>query len=199
METLIYSEQKNGAHLTNEQINMILDGCRFNQRDAQKKLYHTYYGYAMSITFRYSHNHDTAVEITNDAFLKVYRRLKYFKPICDNTVASFIAWFKKVLVNTSIDHIRKYNKKRMIAIVDTDQLMLADERETAEQMLQHKEIIKCIRQLSPACNAVFNLHVIEGFSHAEIAGKLNITEDTSKSNLFKARQNLQQLLQKVIL
>ena len=199
MTTLIYSEQKNGAHLTNEQINMILDGCRFNQRDAQKKLYRIYYSYAMSITLRYSPNHDTAVEITNDAFLKVYRNLKNFKPVYDNTVASFMAWFKKVLVNACIDHIRKYNKKEMMASVDTDQLILADERETAEQMLHCKEIIKCIRHLSPACNAVFNLYVIEGFSHAEIAGKLNITEGASKSNLFKARQNLHQLLQKAML
>ena len=63
---------------------------------------------------------------------------------------------------------------------------------TAEQMLQHKEIIKCIQQLTPAYKAVFNLYVIEGFSHAEIAEKLNISEGSSKSNLFKARQNLQQ-------
>ena len=83
-----------------------------------------------------------------------------------------------------------------MATVDANNLTLADERETAEQMLQHKEIIKCIQQLSPIYKAVFNLHVIEGFSHAEIAEKLNISEGTSKSNLFKARQNLQQLLQK---
>ena len=155
-----------------------------------------YYSYAMAIALRYSSNYENAVEMTNDGFLKVYRDLKNFVPRYDNIVGSFMGWFKKILVNACIDHLRKYNKKEMMASVDTSNLTLADERETADQMLQHKEIIKCIQQLSPNYKAVFNLHVIEGFSHAEIAEKLNISEGTSKSNLFKARQNLQQLLQK---
>ena len=84
----------------------------------------------------------------------------------------------------------------MMTSSDPGQVVIADERENAEQMLQYKEIIKCIQQLSPAYKAVFNLYVIEGFSHAEIADKLNISESTSKSNLYKARQNLQQLVKK---
>jgi len=196
MSTLIYSEQKNEVHLTSEQIKVILEGCKRGQRDAQKKLYRIYYSYAMAIALRYSSNYDNAVEMTNDGFLKVYRDLKNFVPRYDKTVAAFMGWFKKIVVNACIDHIRKYNRKEMMATVDANNLTLADERETAEQMLQHKEIIKCIQQLSPIYKAVFNLHVIEGFSHAEIAEKLNISEGTSKSNLFKARQNLQQLLQK---
>ena len=194
MSPLIYSEQKNEVHLTSEQIKVILEGCKRGQRDAQKKLYRIYYSYAMAIALRYSSNYDNAVEMTNDGFLKVYRDLKNFVPRYDNTVAAFMGWFKKIVVNACIDHIRKYNRKEMMATVDANNLTLADERETAEQMLQHKEIIKCIQQLSPIYKAVFNLHVIEGFSHAEIAEKLNISEGTSKSNLFKARQNLQQLL-----
>ena len=196
MATLIYSDQTNLVQLTNEQIEIILNGCRLNQRGAQKELYTKYYGYAMSIALRYSSSYDNAVEMTNDAFLKIYRDLKNFVPRYDNTVISFMAWFKKVVINACIDHIRKYNKKEMMANVDPEQVVIADERETAEQMLQHKEIIKCIQQLAPAYKAVFNLYVIEGFSHAEIAEKLNISEGTSKSNLYKARQNMQQLLKK---
>ncbi len=90
--------------------------------------------------------------------------------------------------------MRKYNKKQMMTTVDTEHVGLAAKTETAEQILQHKEIIMSISQLSPAYKKVFNLYVIEGFSHAEIAAKLNITESTSKSNLHKAKQNLQQLL-----
>ena len=196
MATLIYSEQSKGVHLTNEQIEIILNGCRLNQRGAQKELYSKYYGYAMSIALRYSSSYDNAVEMTNDAFLKIYRDLKNFVPRYDNTVASFMAWLKKVVVNACVDHIRKYSKKEMIATVDPEQVIIADQRETAEQMLQHKEIIKCIQQLAPAYKTVFNLYVIEGFSHTEIADKLNISEGTSKSNLHKARQNLQQLLKR---
>ena len=81
-----------------------------------------------------------------------------------------------------------------MADVHSDMIIFADGNETAEQMLQHKDIITCIRQLPPAYKQVFNLYVIEGFSHAEIAGKLNVSEGTSKSNLFKAKQNLQKIL-----
>ena len=196
LATLIHPEQPNRVHFTNEQIEIILNGCRLNQRGAQKELYRKYYGYAMSIALRYASNYDNAVEMVNDAFLKIYRDLKNFVPRYDNTVASFTAWLKQVVICACIDHIRKYNKKEMMTSVDPEQVVVADERETAEQMLQHKEIIKCIQQLSPAYKAVFNLYVIEGFSHAEIADKLNISENTSKSNLHKARQNLQQLVKK---
>ncbi len=150
----------------------------------------------MAIALRYASNYDNAVEMTNDAFLKIFRDLKNFVPRFESTANSFTGWLKKVVINSCIDHIRMYNKKEMMAGVDLEHVILADERETAEQMLQHKEIIKSIQKLSPAYKAVFNLYVIEGFSHAEIADRLNISEGTSKSNLSKARQNLQQLLRK---
>jgi RNA polymerase sigma factor (sigma-70 family) len=196
LASIIYPQQQTRVHLTSEQIEMILNGCRLNQRNAQKELYRKYYGYAMSIALRYASNYDNAVEMVNDAFLKIYRDLKNFVPRYDNTVASFNAWLKQVVICACIDHIRKYNKKETMTSVDSEQVVIADERETAEQMLQYKEIIKCIQQLSPAYKAVFNLYVIEGFSHAEIADKLNISENTSKSNLHNARQNLQQLLKR---
>ena len=91
LATVIYPYQQNKVHLTNEQIEMILNGCRLNKRDAQKELYRKYYGYAMSIALRYASNNDNAVEMVNDAFLKIYRDLKNFIPRHDNTVASFTA------------------------------------------------------------------------------------------------------------
>jgi RNA polymerase sigma factor (sigma-70 family) len=190
-------EQNNAVYLTNEQLETILNGCMLNQRVAQKEVYCIYYSYAMSIALRYSSSYDNAIEMANDAFLKVYKGLKKFTPRYNNTIASFKAWFKKVVVNACIDHVIKYNKKEVLSTsVSYEQMLLADEQETAEQMMQHKEIIQCIQQLSPAYKTVFNLYVIEGFSHAEIAYKLNISEGTSKSNLFKARENLRQLLKR---
>ena len=80
MSTLIYPEQKNEVHPTSEQIKIILEGCKENQRDAQKRLYRIYYSYAMAIALRYSSNYDNAVEMTNDGFLKIYRDMKNFVP-----------------------------------------------------------------------------------------------------------------------
>jgi len=197
MTTLIFPEQNNTVRLTNEQLERILNGCMLNQRAAQKEIYCIYYSYIMSIALRYSSSYDNTIEMINDTFLKVYRGLKNFTPRYNNTIASFTAWLKKIAVNACIDHVIKYNKKDVLSIgVSYEQMQLTDEHETAEQMMQHKEIIQCIQQLTPAYKTVFNLYVIEGFSHAEIAFKLNISEGTSKSNLFKARENLKQLLKR---
>lgn len=189
-------ETSSRVNLSNEEIETVLQGCRLNQRVAQKKLYTIYYRYAMSIALRYSSSYDNAIEITNDAFLKIYKDLKKIAPRFDSTAISFMAWFKKVVINSSIDYLRKYHKKEMMVTTDLEHVVLSYEHETAEQMFQYKEIMKAIQKLSPTYKAVFNLYVIEGFSHAEISNKLNIAEGTSKSNLSKARQNLQKLLQK---
>jgi RNA polymerase sigma factor (sigma-70 family) len=181
---------------SNDEIEIILRGCRLNERAAQKELYSRYYRYAMSIALRYSSNNDNAVEMTNDAFLKIYRDLKKFVPRHNNTVSSFKAWFKQVIIYTCIDHLRKYRKKEMTVSVDPLEAVIEDTWENAEAILRHKEIIYCLQQLSPAYKTVFNLFAIEGFSHAEIAGRLNISEGASKSNFHKARKNLQALLEK---
>ena len=190
------TETSSRVNLSNEEIETVLQGCRLNQRVAQKKLYSIYYRYAMSIALRYSSSYDNAVEITNDAFLKIYNDLYNFVPRFDSTAISFMAWFKKVVINSSIDYLRKYHKKETMLSTDLEHVVLATDHETAEQMFHYKEIMKAIQKLSPTYKAVFNLYVIEGFSHAEISDKLNIAEGTSKSNLFKARQNLQKLLKK---
>ncbi len=114
-------------HLTNQQIKIILKGCRLNKRWAQKELYRNYYSYAMSIAFQYSSNKDNAVEITNGAFLKIYIALKHFAPLFDNTVASFTAWLKKEVINTYMDQSRKDNIKEMMASVDPQQALLSGE------------------------------------------------------------------------
>ena len=104
----------------------ILDGCRQNQRAAQKELYSMYYRYAMAIALRYSNNYDNAVEMTNDAFLKIFRDLKNFVPRFSSTANSFTGWLKKVVINSCIDHIRMYNKKEMMAGVDFGPLEIVD-------------------------------------------------------------------------
>jgi hypothetical protein len=115
--TMIYPEQSIHVHLSNKQIEIILNGCRLNQRSAQKKLYRNYYSYAMSLALPYSSGYDNAVEIINQAFLKIYRDLKNVVPRYEDTVTSFSKSLKKAVINTGIDHIAKYNQKEMMANV----------------------------------------------------------------------------------
>lgn len=183
-------------HLNNEQIEIILDGCRLNNRAAQKELYSHYYGYAMSIAQMYANGYDNAVEMVNDGFLRIFTSLKSFEPRFENVGASFTVWIRRIIVNACIDHIRKYQKKEMAASVEITSLIISTKDQGADQKLEQKDIINCVQQLSPAYKGVFSLFVIEGYSHEEIARELNISVGASKSNLFKARQQLQELLKK---
>ena len=187
-------EKTRRLYLSNEELEIVLDGCRKNIRNAQKSLYYNYYGYAMSIALRYASTDENAVEMINDAFMKIYKDLKNFVTNNGKSVVMFNGWLKRLTVNACIDHIRKYNKKEMIGKVEAGLVALSDKSETAEQKLYYNEILACLQQLSPAYRTVFNLYVLEGFSHAEIAGKLNISENTSKTQLMKAKKFLQKKL-----
>ena len=108
---MICPEQPTQVHLSNKQIEIILNGCMLNQRDAQKKLYRNYYSYAMSLALPYSSGYDNAVEIINQAFLKIYRNLKNYAPRYDNTATAFTGLLKKAVLNAGIDHIGKCNQQ----------------------------------------------------------------------------------------
>lgn len=188
--------QLKGIKLCNEQLKMLLDGCIVNQRTAQKGLYITYFGYVMSVTLRYGNNYDDAVEIANNAFLKAYKSLKLFLPKSDCTVALFTAWLRGIAVNTSVDYIRKYMKNGECFVGNIEQLVFEDAKETNDPLRRHKEILNCIVRLPVVYKAVFNLHVVEGLSHAEIADKLCISKGTSERNLHEARRIIKLLLKK---
>ena len=148
----------------------------------------------MAICSRYAGNYEDAVEILNDGFLKIFKELHHYKPAYADTSASFKGWLRKIMVYTAIDHFRKNKKHLLNGQVDPSHLQVAAHHEDALDKITHDEIIKAVQQLSPAYRTVFNMFVIEGMSHEEIAGKLGITTGTSKSNLSKARMHLQRIL-----
>jgi RNA polymerase sigma-70 factor (ECF subfamily) len=157
-------------------------------------IYSSFYGYAMAICNRYTGNYDDALEILNDGFLKIFKELHHYKPAYADTSASFKGWLRKIMVYTAIDHFRKNKKHMLNGQVDPANLQIASHNEDALDKITHDEIIKAIQKLSPAYRTVFNLFVIEGMSHEEIANRLGITTGTSKSNLSKARMHLQRIL-----
>ncbi|HET9747575.1 MAG TPA: RNA polymerase sigma factor [Chitinophagaceae bacterium] len=181
--------------LTALELSEHIEGCIKNQRESQKTIYSSFYGYAMSICDRYSGNYDDAVEILNDGFLKVFKEIHKYQPAYADTIASFKGWVRKIMVYTAIDHYRKI-KKHLIGQTDPVALQIASAQETALDKLTYQEILRAVQQLSPAYRTVFNLFVMEGMSHDEISKKLGIAEGTSKSNLAKARMHLQKLLLK---
>lgn len=174
----------------------LLEGCKRQLRESQKVLYEHYYGYAMSICMRYTQNQEDALEILNDGFLKVFRSLPRFvyPAVQEHLPASFAGWLKKIMARTAIDHHRAAQRTQHQQIPDENRYT-SYETHPLDNM-SYDELIRMVQTLSPAYRAVFNLFVIDGISHEEIAAMLGISVGTSKSNLSKAREHLRNKLKK---
>ncbi len=148
----------------------------------------------MAICDRYANKQEDAVEILNDGFLKIFREIHHYQPAYADVISSFKGWLRKIMVYTAIDHFRKNQKHQMITQLDSVVYHLPTIHEDAVEKLSYEEIIRAIQELSPGYRTVFNLFIIEGLSHEEISGQLGISTGTSKSNLSKARRQLQKIL-----
>ncbi|MEY3051492.1 MAG: hypothetical protein RLY31_1277 [Bacteroidota bacterium] len=165
----------------------MINACIRRERWAQKLLYEEYYPKMMGVCLRYAGHQDEALDILHEGFIKVFKHLHRYEP-----GTSLSAWIRRIMVNTAIDHYRKVVRRRTDDIdVALDQPSLDAD---ALSQLSEQEILQAIQELTPAYRAVFNLYIVEGYSHREIADLLQITESTSRSNLVKARLKLQETL-----
>jgi len=180
--------------LSADELTYHVEACALNKRESQKILYSSFYGYAMAICDRYVNNQDDALEILNDGFLKIFKEIHHYKPAYKDVISSFKGWLRKIMVYTAIDHFRKYQKHQLVASLDDVVYHVPSVSDDAINKLSYDEIIRAVQDISPGYRAVFNLFVIEEFSHEEIAGHLGISIGTSKSNLSKARRQLQKIL-----
>ncbi len=148
----------------------------------------------MAICDSYANNEDDAVEILNDGFLKIFKEIHRYKPAYSNEINSFKGWLRKIMVCTAIDHFRKNKKHRVVGELDITSVYKSVNGENGLDKVSYDEIIRFIQNLSPAYRTVLSLFIVEGFSHEEIAYQLGISVGTSKSNLAKARKQLQKIL-----
>jgi len=170
-----------------ENLPNIIKGCIKGNRKSQQELYKMYYAYGMSIGIRYVKDEDTAIQVFNDSFMKVIKNIKKYDPNYD-----FKPWFRKIVVNTSINYIKKQKKLQMKSSIEEAKNISV--REDILSRIGYKELIKMVQSLSLAYRTVFNMYVIDGFKHEEIASQLNISIGTSKSNLSKARAQLRDMV-----
>ncbi len=173
----------------------IIQGCVEANRNSQKQLYKLYYSFSMGICMRYSTSPIEAEEITNDGFLKIFKKINDFEPTHQSYEASFVGWIKRIFINTAIDYYRKHHKSYTLPLLDNDSFEISETAANAIDNMCYKEIIELVQMLSPTYRTVFNLFVLDGYKHEEISKQLNISVGTSKSNLAKARLNIQKLLQ----
>lgn len=166
-----------------------LKACSRKELWAQKRLYEEFYSPMMGVCLRYSNNKEDAMDILHEGFIKIFKNISKFQP-----GTSLSAWIRRIMVNQAIDFYRKNIRRRT---EDLDQAYQVSSYDAdAISQFSEKEILTVVQELSPAYRTVFNLYVIEGYSHREIAKNLGITESTSRSNLVKARTKLQNALTK---
>jgi RNA polymerase sigma-70 factor (ECF subfamily) len=179
-----------------EDLKIHIRRCAGNDRESQKKLYTSFYGYGMAICERYTKRKEDAMEIYNDSFLKIFKEIHRYKPSYENEMNSFIGWIRKIIIYTAIDHNRKYYKQNMTSDGDSSLMYIPAQEENALDAMSYEEIIHAIGGLSPVYRTVLNMFIVDGFSHEEISNQLGIAVGTSKSNLFKAKLQLQKILKK---
>jgi RNA polymerase sigma-70 factor (ECF subfamily) len=177
-----------------KELKTIVEACLRGERRAQERLFQTYYGKMLAVCMRYLSDRDSAQEILQVSFLKVFDKLEFF-----DFTGSLEGWIRRIVTNTAIDHLRKAKKDPFLSDQDNDFVTgssdpMVESEQSALLDLKAQVAIEAIGKLSPAYRAVFNLYVIEEHTHKEIAEILGISEGTSKSNLAKAKMNLQRLL-----
>ena len=177
--------------LNNEDLKVCIEGCKQNSRESQKKIYSSFYGFAMSVCFRYTNNKEDAVEIVNDGFLKIFKAIYHYEASFAEMTTSFTGWVKKIMIHTAIDRFRKDKKLQEVQDLGNHSGDIIYDGEDVFDKISHDEIMKAVQNLSAGYRLVFNLYVMDGLTHKEISEHLNIAEGTSKSNLAKARKVLQ--------
>ena len=180
--------------LSGEELRLAIQGCVLNDRLSQKKIYTSFYNYAMSICSIYTTNYEDSVEILNDGFLKVFKEIYRYQPAYADHVLSFKGWLRKIMLYTSIDHFRKNHKYRFTKELDNEVAWRSAEGEDALDRMSYNEIVRSMQKLTPGYRIIFNLFIIENLSHEEISKRLGISIGTSKSNLARGRKQLQKIL-----
>lgn len=166
----------------------LVEGCLNGDPRCQQKLYKQYYGQLLAVCLRYCRNREEARDILQDGFVKIFQSLPKF-----NHESSLRYWMKRIMANTAIDHYRKAVKVPFI-IEATEAYDLSSGIADVVSDLTHREMLELLHELPDGYRIVFNMYAVEGFSHKEIAEELGITVGTTKSQLYKARIALQQLV-----
>jgi RNA polymerase sigma factor (sigma-70 family) len=165
----------------------LIQQCKNGDLKHLEMLYKHFYGYAMGVGLRYSNNRDDALEVVNDAFIKVFGDIRNYqqdKP--------FKAWLRRIVVNTAIDKHRKERKHQMNT--DLDDALYVSQQPLVLAQMNANDILKLMDTLPPAHRMVFNLYEIDGYDHTEIAAMMGITASSSRVYLGRAKEKLRAIL-----
>ncbi len=170
-------------------LHQLIEQCQRGNAFAQRRLYDQYANRLYRVSLRYVPHEPDAEEVLMNAFLKIFRNLPDFVYRDDNGLE---AWLRRIVVNEALLHLRA--NRTLPIFRDDDAPEPLDTNELPDGGLEAEQLYDLIRELPPGYRTVFNLYAIEGYTHRKIAGQLHISENTSKSQLSKARALLQKWL-----
>ncbi len=170
-----------------ENLAVIIQGCIRKNQKSQELLYKKFFGYALSVALIYNHQRSDALEVVNDSFVKVFSKIEKY-----DTSKPFQGWFRKIVINSSIDNLRRENKNFLH--VEAEKQQIQDETPTIISQLAAQDILELMNQLPHYHKTVFCLYEIEGYSHDEIAEQLGIPVSSSRVYLTRAKKQLRELL-----
>jgi len=169
----------------------LLNGCWQGDRKMQLELYNRFAPKMFGVCLRYASNAEEAEDILQEGFIKIFNKIRSYR-----SEGSFEGWIRRIFVNTAIEHLRK--KTYLQPITEIEENTVEAKYLSVLDNLAEKDIIQLIQQLSPGYRTVFNMYVVEGYTHKQIGEILGISEGTSKSQLSRAKLILQELIKKFI-
>ena len=166
----------------------LISACRQGDRTAQKELFDALSPKMYAVCLRYAGDADEAKDILQEGFITVFTRMDSYSGI-----GSFEGWARKIFVNTALMHLRKKDALRFGEDISEARTLVSEEATPLER-IGYRQLLRMISSLPADMRTVFNLSVVEGYNHREIAKMLGITEATSRSKLLRARMRLQELI-----
>ena len=178
--------------LTNRNPNehQIIEGCVHSKTWAQKLVYEQYSSIMMGVCVRYASDRETARDLLQDGFIKVFSNIKTY-----TGTGSFGGWIRRIFVTTALEYLRKNDALKQSTSIDYYDYSIENMDVSILDKISADELMQCIEKLPTGYRTVFNLYAIEGYSHLEIAKMLHISENTSRSQFMRARKMLQKSVQ----
>jgi RNA polymerase sigma factor (sigma-70 family) len=181
-----------------ENLIRMIKGCIGKEPKYQRLVYDRYRRFASRVVFRYIYHYEKVRDVVTDGFVKAFHHFHQFRMEEDKDPEALLkAWLKRIMINCSIDELRRGSMLPEIGDMSDAVWELADKSGGADQALLYKELITVIKELPPHYRVVFNLYVLDGYNHSQIADLLHISVSTSRSGLTRARELLQTRIKKM--
>lgn len=175
----------------------IIAACKKKDRNAQKALYELYAPKMMAVCLRYSRDYETARDLLHDGFIQVFQKINSYKEI-----GSFEGWIRRIFVNISLENYRQEQRKNLV-YNDYGKEEQSEYESPQDDILDigdipREDILKIIQEMPEGYRTIFNLIIFEDMSHKEISSQLGISESSSRSQFFRAKEFLQKRVQSIL-